>query len=72
MTKKTSKLTKNAHGVTIKKCCASCKYKKIHPITGTRRCVLMNGKKVDKADDCKKWEIISWLNTIVFKRLDKG
>ena len=46
---------RNAHGLKVKKCCASCQYKCIEA-DGTRVCQLMQ-LKVQQRFKCKKWEM---------------
>ena len=44
---------RNAHGVKVKRCCASCQHKCIE-IDGTRVCALMM-LKVQQKFKCKQW-----------------
>ena len=46
---------RNAHGLKVKKCCASCQHKCIEA-DGTRVCQLMQ-LKVQQRFKCKKWEM---------------
>lgn len=46
----------NAEGVRIKKCCASCKFKKCTNDNDHRKCTL-NGKKVTNDFLCLDWKI---------------
>ncbi len=47
--------TRNAHGVGVKACCASCKMRKL-PAEGGRVCKL-SGKHVEAKSRCDKWEM---------------
>ena len=46
---------RNAHGVKVKRCCASCQHKCIES-DGTRICALMM-LKVQQKFKCKKWQM---------------
>ena len=46
---------RNAHGVKVKRCCASCQHKCIES-DGTRICALMM-LKVQQRFKCKKWQM---------------
>ena len=46
---------RNAHGVKVKRCCASCQHKCIES-DGTRVCALMM-LKVQQKFKCKKWQM---------------
>ena len=46
---------RNAQGIKVKRCCASCQYKYIE-IDGTRICTLTK-QKVQQKYKCKKWEM---------------
>ena len=46
---------RNAHGVKVKRCCASCQHKCIES-DGTRVCALMM-LKVQQRFKCKKWQM---------------
>ena len=47
--------TRNVHGITVKKCCASCKLRKIMSDRG--RVCSLNGKKVKAKHSCEQWEM---------------
>ena len=46
---------RNAHGVKVKRCCASCQHKCIEK-DGTRFCALMM-LKVEQRFKCKQWQM---------------
>lgn len=46
----------NINGVRIKKCCASCAFKKTTTTIDTRKCCL-TGEEHDHSDVCENWKI---------------
>ena len=48
--------TKNAHGITVKKCCASCCYKNLSKANHVRFCT-QHGKEVKACGLCSLWEM---------------
>lgn len=65
--------TENKNGVTIKKCCASCKHHEPHDNEGPRRDCMkhlvivgdkVQPKVVDKSDCCGDWAISDAINSI--------
>ena len=45
---------KNQHGIEIKECCASCKYKDLTRLMSSRFC-LLNHKSVKPREWCEQW-----------------
>ena len=56
--------TQNKNGVTIKKCCASCKHHDPYDNEGDRRKCKLSQKIVDKSDCCSCWHISSQIDDI--------
>ena len=56
--------TKNKHDVTIKMCCASCKYHEPYDSEGPRRMCTIRKKIVDKSDCCGDWKISEQIDDI--------
>ena len=55
MEKMRIKCVRNAQGVKVKKCCASCQHKCIE-LDGTRVCTLTM-KQVEQKFKCKQWQM---------------
>ena len=49
-------VTKNQHGIEVKKCCASCKHKDLTRLVLARYCS-QHHEKVKPRECCKQWEI---------------
>ena len=49
-------VTRNQHGIEVKKCCASCKHKDLTRLVLARFCSL-HQKKVKPREGCKQWEM---------------
>jgi hypothetical protein len=56
--------TKNKNGVTIKKCCASCKHHDSYDIERDQRKCKLSQKIVSKRDCCGCWHISSRIDGI--------
>jgi hypothetical protein len=54
----------NAYGVKVKRCCASCKYKKMTRLVKTRRC-RKHLANVYPYNVCKDWEMSETLKNFV-------
>ena len=61
---KITEFTKNKHGVSIKKCCASCKYHEQFDAEGPRRKCILSKKVVDKSDYCLDWHISEQIDDV--------
>lgn len=59
-----AEFTVNKNGVTIKKCCASCKHHEPHDQEGPRRKCKPKNKLVDKSDCFCDWCIIEQIDII--------
>ena len=49
-------VTRNQHGIEVKKCCASCKHKDLTRLLSARFCSL-HQKKVKPRECCEQWEM---------------
>ena len=49
-------VTRNQHGIEVKKCCASCKHKDLTRLVLARYCS-QHHKKVKPRECCKQWEM---------------
>lgn len=47
-------VTRNQHGIEIRECCASCRYKDLTRLMSSRFC-LLHQKKVKPRGHCKEW-----------------
>lgn len=59
-----AEFTENKNGVTIKKCCASCKNHEPHDSESRNRKCTKHDKLVDKSDYCGDWCISKQINEI--------
>ena len=60
--------TKNKYGVSIKKCCASCKTHEPLDPDGPHRICTKHDKVVDKSDCCGDWNISEAINRIKLRK----
>lgn len=56
-----SNFTKNPYGITIKECCASCKYRLL--MSRKRSCKITK-RTVDSGHVCRKWEMAEFLENV--------
>lgn len=56
--------TQNKNGVTIKKCCASCKHHEPYYHDDDRRKCKLSKKTVDKSECCSCWHISDQIDRI--------
>lgn len=60
--------TPNKHGVSIKKCCASCQTHEPLDSDGPRRLCTKHDKPVDKSDCCDDWSMSDAINRIKLRK----
>lgn len=54
--KQRTRFTRNAYGIQVKRCCASCQYKDLTRAFSLRRC-MKHHKDVEPSDCCKHWQM---------------
>lgn len=63
-----AEFTENKNGVTIKKCCASCKNHEPHDSEGRHRKCTLKDKIVDKSDCCGSWKISEAIDNLKLRQ----
>ena len=62
-------MMQNESGIKIKRCCASCAYKKLTRLMTQRRCT-KHRTNVKPSDVCEDWEMSETLKTLKIKDYD--
>ena len=62
-------MTQNDYGIKVKRCCASCQFKKLTRLMTQRRCT-KHRTNVTPSNVCKDWEMSETLKTLKIKDYD--